>query len=193
MDDLLLSRFAASFSRYDDDVADAGSPAERVDPDTLGVVTCHGLPARSGFAWRPLACTAPASALVALRAKLPGRLPPLYERLIASYRWREVDLCQLRLLANLPGEDGSLEPLAREIMADPAFVDVLFPRGLVPFGKALESYDPVCFDSTRPTLEGDCVIVRLDHEAVLVDNRVEVGEVVAASFREWVGRCVGDT
>jgi|SRR4029077_15438076 len=39
-----------------------------------------------------------------LYAKLPARFPPLYEQLLLSYRWAEVDLPSFTLLANSPGE-----------------------------------------------------------------------------------------
>jgi hypothetical protein len=90
----------------------------------------------------------------------------------------------LRLLANPPGP--TLRGLAECIAADPAFVDVLFPLRLVPFGKAGSSYDPVCFDLASRVSDADCRIVRVEHESVLCDNRVGDTWVVSDSFRSLV-------
>ena len=51
---------------------------------------------------------------------------------------------------------------------------VLFANKLVEFGKAPGgSYDPICFDLKRRKA-GDCPILRVDHESVLIDGQVQV-------------------
>ena len=132
------------------------------------------------------AMSAIATSLDEFYEKLPHRFPPLCEQLVLSYRWMEVDLDEfLTLLANPPGP--TLAPLFAKITADRIFVEVLFPLGLVPFAKASGGcYDPVCFDTKRRGDDGDCPVVRIEHEAVLCDGRVGDQWEVAKSFRSLV-------
>jgi hypothetical protein len=141
--------------------------------------------------WRPQKCdTAPAS-LANLYARLPGSFPPLYERLVLSYRWAEVDLKRLRLLANPPDKD--LSGLAAEIFRDKGLARILIPNGYIQFAKAPGvNHDPVCFDTRRRSADGDCPVVQVDHEAALCSSRVRVGDELASSFRHLVGLILGD-
>lgn len=141
--------------------------------------------------WHLTQVTADASALQPLYAalNLPGqgdtRLPPLYEKLICTYRWAEVDLGDYRLLANLP--DSDLSALAATLREDKGLWETLFPNGYIPFGKGPDlDYDPVCFDFCNRQRNGDCRIVKLSHEAILCRYRiVEVSEL-APNFRTLV-------
>ena len=47
-------------------------------------------------------------------------------------------------------------------------------------------YDPVCFVTSRRTKDGDCPIVRVDHEGLLSRYRVEIVGEIAPSFRSIV-------
>jgi hypothetical protein len=69
----------------------------------------------------------------------------------------------------------------------------LIPAGFVQFGKGPDfDYDPVCFDLTHRVTDGDCRIVKFDHEEILCNYRlVEVGEL-APSFRRLVELVIDD-
>src|SRR5690348_11291835 len=106
----LLAQYIAAFEKL-------GNLSELRVPTALRVST-------DGYGmeqWRPRQMTTPPSALDALYQGLglPGigstRFPILYEALILSYRWAEVDLGSYRLLANEPAED--LSPLLAAIRA----------------------------------------------------------------------------
>jgi hypothetical protein len=60
--------------------------------------------------WKPVNLETDPGALEPLFAKLPARFPPLYEHLVLSYRWADVDLQRFTLLANPPG--GELSGIA---------------------------------------------------------------------------------
>lgn len=141
---------------------------------------------RTRAIWKPAPIRTDPTALVELYEKLPGRFPLLYERLALSYRWLEVDLVGfMTLWSNPPGP--SLSLLLANITGDPVFVEVLFPLGFLPFGKASGgSYDPVCFDLHRRNADGDCPVVRVEHEAVLCDGRIGDRWELADSFRTLV-------
>ncbi|HET8889674.1 MAG TPA: hypothetical protein VFQ41_12280 [Candidatus Angelobacter sp.] len=56
--------------------------------------------------WKPISFETPQPFLNEVYAELPNefRFPRLFEQLLLSYRWAEVDLDTYRLLANPPGE-----------------------------------------------------------------------------------------
>jgi len=116
-------------------------------------------------------------------ARIQAPFPPLYEQLVLTYRWLEVDLQTVRLLANPPG--ATLDGLGGEIFRDPILANVLIPRGFVPFGRATDlNYDPVCFDLNGKRSDGDCPIVQFEHEAILCDDRIGERWIRYPSFRE---------
>jgi hypothetical protein len=140
--------------------------------------------------WRPAQVCVGAEALKDFYYRLQTKLPPLYERLIASWRWVEVFLYRIRLLANPPGKD--LAGLADNILRDPAFVKHLVRNGFVPFGfdsgdnSDLHDYNPVCFDTNHCNGEGDCPIVTFEHEAMLSFDRIGDSWIRWDSFRQLV-------
>lgn len=124
----------------------------------------------------------PEAALAELYTCLPARLPPLYQRLILEYYWPELELGELRLLANPAGSD--LGGLLIEMKRDRAFWTELLPRGWIQIGKGPDfCYDPVCFDLRRRTKEGDCRVVQPDREALLCNHQIREAAVLAPTFR----------
>ncbi len=135
--------------------------------------------------WKPIKVETPQSQLEELYAELPGRFPPLFEKMVLSYRWAAVDLSTYRLLANPPGQD--LNGLFQQITNDPGLWDALIPAGFIQFGRASDlDYDPVCFDIKSREQGGDCRIVKIDHEEILCNFRVKVVSELAPSFLQLV-------
>ncbi len=125
------------------------------------------------------------TALEPLYAILPGHFPPLYEQLVLSYRWPQAALPMLDLLANPPG--AGLEKLLEHIQADKGLWDELMPNGYVQFGHGAGGrYDPVCFDTRHRRQDGDCRVVRFDHEEILCNYRIKEVSELADSFRSIV-------
>lgn len=134
---------------------------------------------------QPIPVETSVEALADLRAMIPVSLPPLYERLLLSYRWPESDLGRFRLLANPAGP--RLKGLLDELTRDAVLWNELTPRGWIRFGKgAGTNYDPVCFDIRQRRKDGDYRIVQLDHEQILCNARIKVVAELAPSFRELV-------
>lgn len=176
----LLAAYVAAFGKPDDMCLLGAAATLKVDADARGLE--H---------WRPRRVTTPPSSLDSLYRGLglPGlassRFPPLYEALLLSYRWAEVDLGSYRLLANEPAED--LAPLLAVMLADKGLHETLRPNGYVQFGRGTDGdYDPVCFDFRQRHRNGDCRIVRLDHEAILCDGRIRETAELAPDFRSLV-------
>lgn len=146
--------------------------------------------------WQPIACQTNAKCLESLYADLPGRFPPLYERLVLSYRWPTAELPDVPvekntwppspiLLPNPLGRD--LSGLLATIRSDSGHWEELAPNGYVQFARAWGgSYDPVCFDTSRRQSDGDCPVVQIDHKSILCNFHIKVTAELADSFRELV-------
>jgi hypothetical protein len=173
----LLEQFVATFEKFDD-----MSTAQELDPVAWELKV--GESDEYGFIkWRPTKMSTDPRLLDLLYAKLPARFPPLYEQLVLSYRWAEVDLQSFRLLANPPGAD--LGGLLAEIELDKGLTESLIPAGYVKFGKGPDvDYDPVCFDIKSRTKGKDYRIVKIDHEEILCNHRVKVVAELAPSFEQ---------
>jgi hypothetical protein len=174
----LLEQFVATFEKFDEMTC----PSRELDPVSwelrIGEPDQHGW-----IEWRPARVATDRKLLDPLYAKLPARFPPLFEQLVLSYRWAEVDLGSFRLLANPPGTD--LGGLLAEIERDKALTESLVPAGYVKFGKGPDmDYDPVCFDIKSRTKSKDYRIVKIDHEQILCNSRVKVVAELAPSFRQ---------
>ena len=166
-DAVLLAEYVATFEKRD---------------DTDGYGVHHGQP--RPITTLPLALEALYQGL-GLTGRGFTRFPPLYEALLLSYRWAEVDLGSYRLLANEPAED--LSPLLSALRADGHLLATLVPNGYVPFGKGPDiNYDPVCFDFRQRQKNGDCPVVRLDQEAILCGGRIGAITELAPNLRSLV-------
>lgn len=178
-DEELLEKYVATFSRLDEMVVDI-----LWFPPALPLVV--GDTDLTGFKhWKPVKAETPPTDLAEVYAKLPARFPRLFERMVLSYRWAEVDLGTYTLLANPPGPH--LTGFFEQISKDPGLWEALVPAGFIQFGKGADlDYDPVCFDIKSRKQGGDCRIVKIDHEEILCNNRVKVVAELASSFYQLV-------
>ena len=125
--------------------------------------------------------------LEGIYAKLPGRFPNLYEQLLLSYQWEDMDLISMRFLAN-PGISGLLGSL----LYDTYMSKVLLANGYIPFAReAGGGYDPICFDLSTRKSRRDCQIVWVDHEEVLCNSKIGIRKIIASSFEDLVISLVG--
>jgi len=178
-DEELLEKYVATFSSLDEMVVDiAWFPAAAtlvVDDDDAGDFKY----------WKPLKGETSPTHLEEVYAKLPARFPKLFERMVLSYRWAEVDLGTYTLLANPPGPHSN--GLFEQISKDSGLWEALVPAGFLQFGKGPDlDYDPVCFDIKTRKQGGDCRIVKIDHEQILCNNRIKVVAELAPSFYQLV-------
>ena len=142
-----------------------------------GTVNEYGFPE-----WSPARQHIDAGNLESIYETIPGRLPGLFEQCLMSFRWLEVDLPMLALLPHPPGP--RCDGFVSQVVRDPHLYPTLFRERYVQFAKAESAnYDPVCFDLRRKRKD-DCPIVRIDHEWVLIHQRVEVVKEIAPSFRD---------
>jgi hypothetical protein len=173
----LIEQFVASFEKLDE-MAEFPEIVPLVRQLAVGSPDSYGR-----LHWRPMKIHTDPSQIELLHTKFPARLPPLFEQLVLSYRWAEVDLQSFRLLANPPGPD--LSGLLGEMAKDPAFRKSLPPAGFIQFGMGPDmDYDPVCFDIRARTKSKDYKIVKIDHEEILCNNRIKVVTELAPSFEQ---------
>ncbi|HEY1527837.1 MAG TPA: hypothetical protein VGH51_16510 [Candidatus Angelobacter sp.] len=178
-DEELLEKYVATFPIFDEMVADEFSL-----PAALQLAV-EDTDQHERKLWKPVKIETPQSQVQEVYAGLPARFPRLFERMVLSYRWAEVDLGTYRLLANPPGP--TLGGLLRQMSQAPALWEALIPAGLIQFGKGPDlDYDPVCFDIKARKQGGDCRIVKIDHEEILCNNRLKVVTELAPSFYQLV-------
>ena len=120
-----------------------------------------------------------------LYAKLPARFPPLYEQLVLTYRWADVDLGSYRLLGNPLGTN--LSGLLDKMLKDKFLSTCLLKSGYIPFGKGPDiDYDPVCFDLKSRKKNREFSIVKLDHEEILCNEQIKIVAELAPTFEQLV-------
>ena len=98
-DKTLLGQFVATFGKLDD-----LSSSPEIDPIAFELSISDF--DEYGFKqWHPIQYQTDRSHLDALYKELPARFPPLYEELVLSYRWAEVDLRNYRLCESRVGSE----------------------------------------------------------------------------------------
>lgn len=179
---LLVERFVASFEKLDEMTA--------WDHDTVASQLAVGDADQFGYKrWKPTSVDTRPELLEPIYSKLPARFPPLFERLVLSYRWAQIDLQSCRLLANPPGPD--LNGLFEQMSRDAILWGSLLRAGYIRFGMGTDvDYDPVCFDISSRKKNRDCRIVKIDHEQILCNDRVKVVGEIAPSFEHLVVRTI---
>jgi hypothetical protein len=102
-----------------------------------------------------------------------------------SFGWLTVELGSIDLFPHRP--QTGMELFVQNVVRDDELFPSLFRDRYVQFGRSAGgSYDPICFDLKR-TKDGDCPLVCIDHESVLIDQKPVVTRELAPSFRKWLG------
>lgn len=117
---------------------------------------------------------------------LSKKLPPSYRSLVSRYAFPAFEVGPLMLYANT-GEN-LLWELTTRAFADPVMSAFLLQNGFLQFGNPyFYNYDPVCFDTSR-SLDEECPIVQIDHEAILCDSTIRVVKEISPSFLTFAER-----
>jgi len=120
-----------------------------------------------------------------LEEKLGYRLPTSYRSLITRYIFPSFEFNPIILLANT-GQTLYNE-LSSAIFRDRVLSQTLLKSGYAQFARpSCGDYDPVCFDFNRTAKNGECPIVRIDHERILLRSAAEISEEIAPSFAEML-------
>lgn len=82
--------------------------------------------------------------------------------------------------------------LSTRVFADKHLFPILHAHGYVQIGNPCEgNYDPVCFDTHRRVCD-DAPIVQLDHEEILIRNRIRIIGEIAPTFTSFMERAITD-
>ena len=120
-----------------------------------------------------------------LEEKLGHRLPPSFRSLITRYIFPSFEFSPLILLANTG--QALYNELSTAVFRDRLLSQALLKNGYAQFARPNSGdYDPVCFDFNRPAKNGECPIVRIDHERILLKSVAEISEEIAPSFAEML-------
>lgn len=177
--DLLLAQYISSFDKF-------GEMSDNPDISPIVGTLAVGKPNYYGHvAWRPRRTEPQTSLMETIYSRLPARFPPLFERLLLTFRWADVSLDTYSLMANPPGPD--LEGFFQGISKDPGLWKALIPAGFLRLGKGPDlDYDPVCFDMNSRKKNREMRVVKIDHEEILCNYRVKVVAELALSFEVLV-------
>lgn len=154
-DQKLLQQFVEAFQRFDEMIAPDVTPVELLIEQKVDEWDSWS----SELKWQPKCIETSPERLAPLYSRIAGRFPFLYEQLVLSFRWLEVDLKVIRLLGNPPGPD--FTDLTQAIFNDPVIADVLIPAGFIPFARSSINYDPICFDLNAMPRQRDCPLSSL--------------------------------
>jgi hypothetical protein len=118
-----------------------------------------------------------------LEQKLGHRLPTSYRSLVSRYLFPSFEFSPLILLANTG--QSLYNELSTAVFRDRILSQTLLKNGFVQFARPSSGdYDPVCFDFNRPDERGECPVVRIDHEGILLKSAAEITEEIAPSFAD---------
>ena len=124
-----------------------------------------------------------------LEARLPSQFPLAYRFLIMQFRFAEFEVGPVMFFANT-GQESVLNDISHALFADKHLYPMLLKNSLIQFGRQSGGgYDPVCFDMKRRRAQ-DAPIVQLDHEEILVRNRIRIIQEVATSFSDFATRAI---
>lgn len=125
-----------------------------------------------------------------LQNRLPQIMPGSFRSLIERHRFCCVTVGPVMFFANT-GRPMFLE-LSDRLFRDKHLSPMLLQNGYLQFGNPFEcNYDPICFDM-RPRRGKDAPIVQLDHEDILIHNRISLVEEIAPSLRHFMQRAIDE-
>lgn len=117
----------------------------------------------------------------ALESRLPKRFPASFRSLLTRYSFSAFDAGLLSFFSNL-GDD-SHEELNVAIFKDRIVANTTLRAGYIQFARPVDgNYDPICFDANHSSKNREFPIVRLDHEAILCRDRIQIAGKLADSF-----------
>lgn len=117
------------------------------------------------------------------RVSMTLQYPMLFQAFVERHTFVAFVVGDVRVYGNVRGEEDSLD----DLMADKIITSELVNAGFLPFGRPSNGcYDRICFDIRGSHEPEDAPVVRMDHEAILSDNRIPEPERLAKSLMALV-------
>lgn len=124
-----------------------------------------------------------------LESNLPRRYPKAFHELIFRYRFCDFEVGPIMFFANT-GEQVFHE-LSSRVFADKSMSPFLLQHGYLQFGQAAGGhYDPICFAPRGLKDKSESLIVQLDHEEILIKERLKLVAEIASSIEDFMERTI---
>jgi hypothetical protein len=116
--------------------------------------------------------------------RIPFPLPRCFTDFVHHYTFEDFEICRLRHYDNYDGKERWCWQVA--LFADKPIFDICTSHRFLPIGQPEDSnYDRVCLDLNR-LKSGDCPLVQLDHEAILLRDKIKVVAELAPSYKKLI-------
>ena len=82
--------------------------------------------------------------------------------------------------------------LSNKVFRDKGMFPTLQKNGFLQFGNPFEpNYDPICF-AMQHRKNDDAPIVQLDHEEILIRERIRIVKEIAPSFKKFLRQVIAE-
>lgn len=128
----------------------------------------------------------------AAEVELLRPLPPPLRSLVMRYAYPAFAWNDLWLFGNT-GQKGDHEWRSNQ-NTDYILTKMLHDSGYIQFARPFEfaNHDAICFDTRRRIKSGECPVVWIDHEGILIRDKIIVHKQVAESFAALVQAFVSE-
>ena len=118
-----------------------------------------------------------------LEEKLQHRFPKSFRSLLYRYTFPPFDVLGVMLFGWNDNSKHLQDNLPHSIFADIHLSQVLLTNGYIQIGRPdTGDYDAICFDTNKKIGDNEYSIVRIEHENVLIHDRIVITDSIAPSF-----------
>jgi hypothetical protein len=116
--------------------------------------------------------------------RLPFRLPSCFTDFVCHYVFADFEISRLHHYDNYGGNEYWCWQVA--IFRDKPIFEICTAHLFLPIGQPEDgNYDRVCLDLNRLKSD-DCPVVQLDHEAILLNEKIEIVAELAPSYKQLI-------
>lgn len=153
-----------------------------------------GDPDQGGFCDWKIVPSLDASWLPDVERRLPFPIPNPLRSLDSRYRFPSFEAGPVIFYSvGVTSAQGQITEFGKRIFSDPVMCPFLLKNGFMHFAQSeLGLYNPLCFDFRNDPLSPNPPVVRIDHEEVLVNDRLEIAETISPALDQLHGKIVSD-
>lgn len=116
--------------------------------------------------------------------RLPFKLPTCFTDFVCKYAFTDFEISRLHHYDNYDGNERWCWQVA--LFADIPIFETCTSHLFLPIGQPEQgNYDRVCLDLNR-LKRGDCPVVQLDHEAILLKDKIKIVAELAPSYKRLI-------
>jgi hypothetical protein len=116
--------------------------------------------------------------------RLSFDLPRCFSDFVRNYGFEDFEISHLHHYDNYDGNEHWCWHVALKL--DPVIFEVCNRYGYLPIGQPDSGgYDRICLDVNRLN-QGDCPVVQLDHEAILLKEKIEIVSELTPSYKNLI-------